>query len=177
MVFVDCISGLAPFFLCGSHIYIVSVDFFQTPPSTLVVLFQMNFCVAPCLTLSPMADSCPFEAIRLSFTGNVRVPLGPTAFTPGGSISIASPHVEIWLQNKQVSERVFKYDERTLRDAFQVLIRDQHTAHGTYVNGIRIVQQTLLQNGDILVSIRVSNAVYIEIYISADFGCSNNSVS
>lgn len=177
MVFVDCISGLAPFFLCGSHIYTASVDFFQTPPSTLVVLFQMNFCVAPCLTLSPMADSCPFEAIRLSFTGNVRVPLGPTAFTPGGSISIASPHVEIWLQNKQVSERVFKYDGRTLRDASQILIRDQHTAHGTYVNGIRIVQQTLLQNGDILVSIRVSNAVYIEIYISADFGCSNNSVS
>jgi hypothetical protein len=107
-----------------------------------------------------MADSCPFEAIRLSFTANVRIPLGPTAFTPGGSVSIASPHVEIWLQNKQVSERVFKYDGRTLRDAFQVLIRDQHTAHGTYVNGIRIVQQTLLQNGDILVSIRVSNAVY-----------------
>lgn len=92
----------------------------------------MNFCVAPCLTLSPMADSCPFEAIRLSFTANVRIPLGPAAFTPGGSVSIASPHVEIWLQNKQV------------------LIRDQHTAHGTYVNGIRIVQQTLLQNGDIL---------------------------
>ncbi|KAG1906295.1 uncharacterized protein F5891DRAFT_942029 [Suillus fuscotomentosus] len=90
----------------------------------------MNFCVAPCLTLSPTADSCPFEAIRLSFTGNVR--LGPGVFTPGGSISISSPHAEIWLQNKQI------------------LIRDQNTTHGTYVNGIRIVQQTLLQNGDIL---------------------------
>ncbi|KAG2096997.1 uncharacterized protein F5147DRAFT_583802 [Suillus discolor] len=90
----------------------------------------MNFCVAPCLTLSPTADSCPFEPIRLSFTGNVR--LGPEAFTPGGSISISSPHAEIWLQNKQI------------------LIRDQNTTHGTYVNGIRIVQQTLLQNGDIL---------------------------
>lgn len=102
------------------------------PPSTLVALFQMNFCVAPCLTLSPMADSCPFEAIRLSFTCNVRIPLGPTAFSPGGSISVSSPHAEIWLQNKQI------------------LIRDQNTAYGTYVNGIRIVQQTLLQNGDIL---------------------------
>ncbi|KAG2358133.1 hypothetical protein BDR07DRAFT_1295846 [Suillus spraguei] len=92
----------------------------------------MNFCAAPCLTLSPMADSCPFEAIRLSFTHNVRIPLGPAVFTPGGSISISSPHAEIWLQNKQV------------------LIRDQNTTHGTYVNGIRIVQQTLLQNGDTL---------------------------
>ncbi|KAG1798836.1 uncharacterized protein HD556DRAFT_154362 [Suillus plorans] len=92
----------------------------------------MNFCVAPCLTLSPTADSCPFEAIRLLFTGNVRIPLGPGAFTPGGSISISSPHAEIWLQNKQI------------------LIRDQNTTHGTYVNGIQIVQQTLLQNGDIL---------------------------
>ncbi|KAG1868034.1 hypothetical protein C8R48DRAFT_671530 [Suillus tomentosus] len=90
----------------------------------------MNFCVAPCLTLSPTADSCPFEAIRLFFTGNVS--LGPGAFTPGGSISISSPHAEIWLQNKQI------------------LIRDQNTTHGTYVNGIRIVQQTLLRNGDIL---------------------------
>ncbi|KAG2140680.1 hypothetical protein DEU56DRAFT_798193 [Suillus clintonianus] len=92
----------------------------------------MNFCIAPCLTLSPTTDSCPFEAIRLSFTNNVRIPLGPTAFTPGGSISLASPHAEIWLQSKQV------------------LIRDQNTTHGTYVNGMRIVQQTLLQNGDIL---------------------------
>ncbi|KAG1729506.1 uncharacterized protein EDB91DRAFT_810891 [Suillus paluster] len=92
----------------------------------------MNFSIAPCLTLSPTASSCPFEAIRLSFTSNLRIPLGPAAFTPGGSISLASPHVEIWLQNKQV------------------LIRDQNTTHGTYVNGIRIVQQTLLQNGDIL---------------------------
>lgn len=124
-------QGSHPFFMWFAYIYCIS-GFFQTPHSTLIVLFQMNFCVAPCLTLSPMADSCPFEAIRLSFTANVRIPLGPAAFTPGGSVSIASPHVEIWLQNKQV------------------LIRDQHTAHGTYVNGIRIVQQTLLQNGDIL---------------------------
>ncbi|KAG2151144.1 uncharacterized protein EDB93DRAFT_295675 [Suillus bovinus] len=92
----------------------------------------MNLCISPCLTLSPTADSCPFEAIMLSFTCNARIPLGPAAFTPGGSISISSPHAEIWLQNKQI------------------LIRDQNTAHGTYVNGTRIVQQTLLQNGDIL---------------------------
>ncbi|OJA20609.1 hypothetical protein AZE42_07757 [Rhizopogon vesiculosus] len=92
----------------------------------------MNFNVSPSLTLAPTADSCPFEAIRLSFTSNTRIPLGSEVFTPGGSISLASPHVEIWLQSKQI------------------LIRDQKTAYGTYVNGVRIVQQTLLQNGDIL---------------------------
>ncbi|KAJ8589480.1 hypothetical protein M405DRAFT_817873 [Rhizopogon salebrosus TDB-379] len=92
----------------------------------------MNFNVAPSLTLSPTADSCPFEAIRLSFTSNVRIPLGSEAFTPGGSITLTSPHVQIWLQNKQI------------------LIRDQKTTHGTYVNDVRIVQQTLLQSGDVL---------------------------
>jgi len=46
----------------------------------------------------------------------------------------------------------FAYDEATLKHVFQILIRDRNSTHGTYVNDIRIVQQTLLQNGDILVS-------------------------
>ncbi|KAG0702198.1 hypothetical protein DFH29DRAFT_922742 [Suillus ampliporus] len=129
----------------------------------------MNFSIAPCLTLSPTADSCPFEAIRLSFTSNVRIPLGPGAFTPGGSLSLASPHVEIWLQNKQVGKQAFENDGGTLKDALQVLIRDQKTARGTYVNGIRIVQQTLLQNGDILtLGVPISRCSGVPVNVTND---------
>lgn len=38
----------------------------------------------------------------------------------------------------------------------QVLIRDRSSAYGTYVNGIRIQHQTLLQDGDIVVRDLVS---------------------
>lgn len=43
----------------------------------------------------------------------------------------------------------------------QVLIRDRGSMYGTYVNGIRIQQQTLLESGDIIVCSHVSTGSFL----------------
>ncbi|KIJ63788.1 hypothetical protein HYDPIDRAFT_91601 [Hydnomerulius pinastri MD-312] len=102
----------------------------------------MNFNVLPTVSFTPTADSFPFQPKRLSLSDKVRVLLAPQTTTPPsssngvfpqGSLSLGTPHAEVWIQGKQI------------------LIRDRGSTFGTYVNGIRIENQTLLQDGDIVI--------------------------
>ncbi|KAF8838444.1 hypothetical protein BDN67DRAFT_907312 [Paxillus ammoniavirescens] len=97
--------------------------------------------VLPAVSFVPTKDSFPFQSKLLFLSDKVRVLLGPQSYEPPsasngafpqGSISLSAPHAEVWIQGKQI------------------LIRDCSSTFGTYVNGVRIEHQTLLQNGDIL---------------------------
>ncbi|KAF8137090.1 hypothetical protein EV363DRAFT_648659 [Boletus edulis] len=101
----------------------------------------MNFNALPTVSFTPTPDSFPFESKQLSLADKVRVQLGcefdvapspSNGIFPKGPLSLSTPHAEVWIQGKQI------------------LIRDRSSVHGTYVNGIRIQQQTLLQDGDLV---------------------------
>ncbi|KAF9220768.1 hypothetical protein BS17DRAFT_847759 [Gyrodon lividus] len=99
------------------------------------------FNVLPAVSFAPTAGSFPFQPKRLFLSEKIRVPLAPQSneppsssngVFPQGSLSLSMPHAEVWIQGKQI------------------LIRDRSSTFGTYVNGIRIEHQTLLQDGDIM---------------------------
>ncbi|KAF8548823.1 hypothetical protein OG21DRAFT_1515873 [Imleria badia] len=101
----------------------------------------MNFNALPTLSFTPTSVSFPFEPKQLSLRDKVRVqlesqsditPSSSNGIFPRGPLSLSAPHAEVWIQGKQV------------------LIRDRSSAYGTYVNGIRIQHQTLLQDGDVV---------------------------
>ncbi|KAI9568730.1 hypothetical protein HD554DRAFT_2021912 [Boletus coccyginus] len=101
----------------------------------------MNFNALPTLSFTPTSVSFPFESKQLSLPNKVRIQLEPqtsvasstsNGIFPRGSLSLSAPHAEVWIQGKQV------------------LVRDRSSTYGTYINGIRIQQQTLLQDGDIV---------------------------
>ncbi|EGO03358.1 hypothetical protein SERLA73DRAFT_46050 [Serpula lacrymans var. lacrymans S7.3] len=105
----------------------------------------MSTKLSPSITLSPSDASFSFHTKSISLPPNTRVLLSPelnaseksstaNGWFPAssGSVSLSAPHAEIWAQ------------------AGQVLIRDHRSLYGTYVNGIKIEQQTLLQSGDIV---------------------------
>ncbi|KAG8216582.1 hypothetical protein J3R82DRAFT_6766 [Butyriboletus roseoflavus] len=106
----------------------------------------MNFNALPTISFTPTSDSSPFESKQLALSDKVRVqlesqsshaPSSSNGIFPRGPLSLSTPHAEVWIQGKQV------------------LIRDRSSAYGTYVNSIRIQNQTLLQDGDIVVRDRV----------------------
>lgn len=123
----------------------------------------MNFNSGPTVTFSPTSASFPFERkqLSLSLSKQVRVPLesqtneAPSSFNgifPKGSLSLSAPHAEIWVQGKQVWPNFLFGPGRILSKLhWQLLIRDRSSTYGTYVNGIRIQHQTLLESGDIVV--------------------------
>jgi len=101
----------------------------------------MNFNALPTVSFTPTSDSFPFESKQLSLSNKVRVqlesqssvaPSPSNGIFPRGPLSLSAPHAEVWIQGKQV------------------IIRDRSSTYGTYVNGIRIQQQTLLQDADIV---------------------------
>ncbi|KAG9311587.1 hypothetical protein JVU11DRAFT_7796 [Chiua virens] len=101
----------------------------------------MNFNSAPTVSLKATSAGFPFLTKHLSLPYKVRIqleaqsseaPSTSNGVFPTGSLSLSTPHAEIWIQGKQL------------------LIRDRSSTYGTYINGIRIQEQTLLQDGDIL---------------------------
>ncbi|KAH0834953.1 hypothetical protein J3R83DRAFT_10648 [Lanmaoa asiatica] len=71
----------------------------------------MNFNVLPTVSFTPTPVSFPFEAKELSLSDKVRVqlesqsndaPSSSNGIFPRGSLSLSTPHAEVWIQGKQV---------------------------------------------------------------------------
>ncbi|KAL4068417.1 hypothetical protein V8B97DRAFT_908200 [Scleroderma yunnanense] len=101
----------------------------------------MHCNILPSITFTPTAASFPFPPKRLFLSQSIKVPLesqtskqasSDNGIFPPGLVSLSAPHAEVWIQGKHV------------------IIRDRGSSYGTRVNGIRIENQTLLQDGDII---------------------------